>query len=89
MWIDTDKKGRERKRDLRPQLQNLKFISSRNEFKEPTSPQEQITVELQSLISPIGQSIKPIHIQYWLSQFLGISLKIEDIKRNELILKKC
>ncbi len=88
IWIDCDKKGRERRRDFRHQLHKLLLTRVRNEL-TPKGTNQKITIELQSLISPTGQSIKPIHIQQWLSQSTKKVLSIENVIRNELILRKC
>ncbi len=88
IWVDTDKKGRERKRDVGSQLQKLSLISTQTES-NPESTRKAFNIQLQALISPAGQSIKPMQIQHWLSESLGHPLAIENIRRDELILKKC
>ncbi|AAQ00700.1 TIGR03960 family B12-binding radical SAM protein [Prochlorococcus marinus] len=86
IWIDKDKKGRKRERDFRPELKSL-FITK---FQSDKSNSKQIiSIELKSLISPIGKSIKPIHVKHWLEKATEKELKITDIQRNELVLKKC
>ncbi len=88
IWVDTDKKGRSRKRDLKPELKNLHLIQ--NQLKQNQLAHDKtISIELQSLISPIGQSVKPMHIKHLLTKSLGHSITIKDIKRSNLILKKC
>ncbi|KGG15835.1 MULTISPECIES: TIGR03960 family B12-binding radical SAM protein [unclassified Prochlorococcus] len=84
IWVDTDKKGRHRERDLKSQLKSLRLINGNN-----AEPLEAMSIELQALISPIGQSIKPMHIQYWIAKSLGQDLAIKNIKREELILERC
>lgn len=88
IWIDTDKKGRSRKRDLKPELKKLHVTQNKIKNNHLTH-EETISIELQSLISPIGQSIKPMHIKHLLTKSLGHSITIKDIKRSKLILKKC
>ena len=88
IWIDTDKKGRSRKRDLKPELKKLNITQNKIKNNHLTH-EETISIELQSLISPIGQSIKPMHIKHLLTKSLGHSITIKDIKRSKLILKKC
>ena len=79
---------RKRERNLRPQLYKL-FLRNRTKDLNEITSKDEVSLELQSLISNEGLSIKPIHIQYWLEESLNTSLEITDIKRNELILKKC
>ncbi|WP_269621843.1 TIGR03960 family B12-binding radical SAM protein [Prochlorococcus marinus] len=88
IWIDTNKKGHRRERDFKPQLNSLKLKDAIINDKK-TSNQKSISIELESSISPLGQSIKPIHVKYWLTNSLEATLSITDIQRNELILKKC
>ncbi len=82
IWKDKDKRGRCRKRDMRSVLQNLEAIIP----KEPNL-KGNISVVLHSLISSNGQSIKPTHIQHWLSEYLGENLELKNVQRSELILK--
>ncbi len=88
IWVDTDKKGRLRERDLKPELKNL-LLTEYKIKNDQLDDEETISIELQSLISPIGQSIKPMHIKHLLAKSLGHSITIKDIKRSKLILKKC
>ncbi len=88
IWTDTDKKGRKRERDFRPELKRIYIGKGKGSSKED-SYHKKISIELESLISPIGQSVKPDHIRHWLSKNIDNTLEIADIKRNELILKKC
>ncbi len=82
IWIDTDKKGRHRERDLRAELKTLSITNTAK-----SSPKEIMSMELQSLISLNGQSIKPLHIKHWLAQALEETLELKNIQRNELVLK--
>ena len=82
IWKDKDKKGRYRERDMRPELKNVELTMPKQAHLEGD-----VSVVLNSLISSNGQSIKPIHIQHWLSESLGENLEIENIQRSELILK--
>ncbi len=88
IWVDTDKKGRVRKRDLKPELKNLRLTKQKSK-NYPLGHEQTVSIELQSLISPIGQSIKPMHIKHLLDKSFGHSLTIKEIKRSNLILKKC
>ena len=86
--IDTDKKGRKRERDFRSELKSLKIIEFNNQL-EKHKVNNSIHMELRSLIDPLGKNIKPEYIKSWLEEFSGESLKINHIKRIQLILKRC
>ena len=85
---DTDKKGRERKRDFRPELKHIKLIDFQDKFKKDEL-NDSFHMELNSLINPLGKNVKPEYIKSWLEEFSGESLKINNIKRIQLILKRC
>ena len=85
IWHDKDKKGRSRTRDYLSQLQSLIL---------KTNPQEDsllktIQIELAALIDPLGQSIKPEQIKFWVEAQLKQPLKLSGVKRKELQLRKC
>ncbi len=86
--IDTDKKGRIRKRDFRPELKHIKLIEFKNKLKKD-NVNNSFHMELNSLINPLGKNVKPEYIKSWLEEFSGESLKINNIKRVQLILKRC
>ncbi len=88
IWNDKDKKGRPRKRDYRKGLHSLKIIKT--DFKHPqVTNDNQVRMQLKAGIDPMGQSLKPMYIQYWLGQYLQQDLNIQDIKRDELLLHQC
>ncbi len=85
IWHDTDKKGRPRQRDFKPQLKSLQLknkVMQGMEFAPITSAR----VELNTLIDPMGRGLKPIQIQHWVEEYFGYSLEISRVKRNELLL---
>ncbi len=88
LWIDTDKKGRHRQRDFCSLLRNL-FLTNPIYGKDQRVSNGGVSIDLHSLITTQGQSIKPSHIKFWLMESLGNNLEIKNIKRTELILKKC
>ena len=88
IWVDKDKKGRKRERDFKTELKSLKAKKSLDS-KHKSNIDNHIDIELQSFISPLGKNIKPEYIKYWLEAFLGNSLKITNLKRTKLILKRC
>ncbi len=88
IWKDLDKKGRMRERDFKPMLKALSCKADKVDNKD-LSGKQIINIQLETYISPLGQSIKPIHVQFWMQKTLGKSLEITDLKRNQLILKRC
>ena len=58
---------------MRPELKNLELI-----MPNKSNLQANVSIVLSSLISSNGKSIKPIHIQHWLSESLGENLEIEN-----------
>ncbi len=88
IWRDQDKKGRERVRDCKPGLRKLKIKGFLN-------PEANVIMgfgikcELEALINPLGQSIRPEQIRHWLTEQVNEPLKIKEVKREELQLFKC
>ena len=88
IWTDTDKKGRKRSRNFKPELKSL-TIKNRLKKADQLSEVKMLEIELNSFISFQGKSIKPIHVKYWLSKRIGNDLEIFGLKRTKLILKRC
>ncbi len=82
IWKDVDKKGRERVRDFQQELKSLILKNPYQSF-----PTDTLQIELKSNISLLGKSIKPGYIKEWMEQYLGMNLEINQLKRNELILR--
>jgi len=88
IWRDTDKKGRPRTRNCRNELNRLAMTKKMN--KEATLPVLQsIRLELNTLIDPMGRSIKPKQVKFWLEEFLGKPLEISREQRDEIQLLEC
>ena len=85
---DTDKKGRSRQRDFRQELNSL-FIKPSIQIKDINSPTNIVSIELHSIVSSQGKSIKPLYIKHWVSEYMQHTLELSEIKRDELILKRC
>ena len=83
--FDLKVKKRFVKRMLRDFQEELKSLI----LKEPyqSFPTDTLQIELKSYISPLGKSIKPGYIKEWMEQCLGMNLEINQLKRNELILR--
>ncbi len=88
IWVDSDKKGRKRERDFKPELKSLK-IKAYSKSNKKCIHSNTIEIELRSFISPLGKNIKPDYIKCWLEAFLGNSLKITELQRTQLVLKRC
>ena len=81
IWHDTDKKGRPRQRDCRPALRSLQPLG------EPSD--DRIRLRLEAEVDPMGRSLRPAQIQYWLSEQLGGPLELHALCRDELQLVQC
>ena len=90
IWNDLDKKGRARQRNCRPELCDLK-INSRleSDLGEEIFDEKFIRLKLNAFIDPVGRSIKPVQIKHWLEEYLGQSLAISDVQRDEIQLRQC
>ncbi len=88
IWNDTDKKGRPRKRNYRPELKSLQIRNEENSIKDLKGLKE-IRIHLDTYVDPLGRSIKPIHVKYWLEKYLGHSLTISRMQRDEIHLLQC
>ena len=89
IWHDTDKKGRPRERDCRPNLQSIRLKNYLQKEKEPLRLNK-ASIELKALIDPMGRSLKPSQIKHWIEERMGYALEISDVRRNELqLLQQC
>ena len=86
IWKDTDKKGRPRERDCRPFLLNLQLHPDQHEQPAPTGV-DAVELQLHAAIDPMGRSLKPLQIQSWLSEELGMELQLEQVQRSALLLQ--
>ena len=81
MWNDTDKKGRPRQRDCRPALRQLTIVDA--------TEAERVRLRLDADVDPMGRSIRPSQIQYWLEQHLAMPLRLDQLRREALQLAEC
>jgi radical SAM-linked protein len=80
IWHDTDKKGRPRSRECRPDLLRLVV--------QP-QPEGAIGVEYSATIDPAGRSLRPEQLQHWFQQQLGVPLALRRLRRQSLQLRQC
>jgi radical SAM family uncharacterized protein/radical SAM-linked protein len=80
IWCDTDKKGRPRSRECRPDL--LRLVVQ-------TQPEGAIGVEYSATIDPAGRSLRPEQLQHWFQQQLGVPLALRRLRRQSLQLRQC
>ena len=80
IWHDTDKKGRPRSRECRPDL--LRLVVQ-------TQPEGAIGVEYSATIDPAGRSLRPEQLQHWFQQQLGVPLALRRLRRQSLQLRQC
>ncbi|WP_320666915.1 TIGR03960 family B12-binding radical SAM protein [Prochlorococcus sp. MIT 1307] len=88
IWNDTDKKGRPRKRNCRPELSSLGMDINRNKG-EALIALKGVRMQLNAVIDKQGRSIKPIQIKHWVEESLGLPLEISNVQRDEIQLLKC
>jgi hypothetical protein len=81
IWHDTDKKGRPRQRDCRPDLQHLELLSV-------DALTQQSCLAYRALIDPAGRSLRPEQLQHWLAEHLGQPLEIVSLRRESLQLQQ-
>jgi radical SAM family uncharacterized protein/radical SAM-linked protein len=80
IWHDTDKKGRPRSRECRPDL--LRLVVQ-------TQPEGAIGVEYSATIDSAGRSLRPEQLQHWFQQQLGVPLALRRLRRQSLQLRQC
>ena len=80
IWCDTDKKGRPRSRECRPDL--LRLVVQ-------TQPEGAIGVEYSATIDSAGRSLRPEQLQHWFQQQLGVPLALRRLRRQSLQLRQC
>jgi radical SAM family uncharacterized protein/radical SAM-linked protein len=82
IWHDQDKKGRPRQRDCRPALRQVRL--SRH------APLEAwVELELETGIDAQGFGLRPEHLRGWLSERLGQPLRVDQMRREALMLRPC
>mgnify|MGYP000296550817 FL=1 len=88
IWHDTDKKGRPRQRNCRPELCSLEMQMG-EEIKTGLLPFKTIRLQLNALIDPLGRSIKPKQVKEWLEKYIEHPLEISRVQRDEIKLLEC
>ncbi|QVL54613.1 MAG: TIGR03960 family B12-binding radical SAM protein [Cyanobium sp. M30B3] len=86
-WHDTDKKGRPRQRDCRPELQDLRLVAPGADPEAPAAPGE-LVLELEAAIDGAGRSLRPAQVAHWLAEHLGRELALGPQCRTALLLRE-
>tara|TARA_Y100001968_G_C19374947_1_gene727126 strand:+ start:488 stop:766 length:279 start_codon:yes stop_codon:yes gene_type:complete len=86
IWNYKDKKGKPRERDCKATSKTIKIID-KSYPNNREIPLEFIRAELETLIDPMGRSIKPMQIQLGYQSFFEHPINIKSIKRDELKLQ--
>jgi radical SAM-linked protein len=79
MWHDTDKKGRPRSRECRPDLLDLSVQPDRAGV---------VAVTYSAAIDAAGRSLRPEQLQHWFQQRLGVELALLRLRRQSLQLRQ-
>jgi radical SAM family uncharacterized protein/radical SAM-linked protein len=79
IWHDTDKKGRPRSRECRPDLLDLALTMERP---------ERVRLAYTAAIDPAGRSLRPDQLQHWFEQQLGVPLAVVSLCRESLRLRQ-
>ncbi|MBM5826541.1 MAG: DUF2344 domain-containing protein, partial [Cyanobacteria bacterium M_surface_7_m2_040] len=89
IWHDTDKKGRPRQRECRPDLLALTLLDQVDAAGPVASQVGAVRLQLAAAIDPQGRSIRPQQIQHWLAERLGRRLVLSQLQRQALELQPC
>ena len=79
IWHDTDKKGRPRSRDCRPDLRDLSVQPDHTGV---------VAVTYTAAIDAAGRSLRPEQLQHWFQQQLGVELALLRLRRQSLQLRQ-
>jgi radical SAM family uncharacterized protein/radical SAM-linked protein len=79
IWHDTDKKGRPRSRDCRPDLRDLSVQPDHTGV---------VAVTYTAAIDAAGRSLRPEQLQHWFQQRLGVELALLRLRRQSLQLRQ-
>jgi hypothetical protein len=79
IWHDTDKKGRPRSRECRPDLLDLSVQPDRAGV---------VAVTYSAAIDAAGRSLRPEQLQHWFQQRLGVELALLRLRRQSLQLRQ-
>ncbi len=86
IWNDTDKKGRPRSRECRPDLLQL---ARSPEVVGGSGAAAAISLDLEAAVDPAGRSLRPEQIAHWLAERLAIPLEPAQVQRRSLVLRAC
>ena len=86
-WHDTDKRGRPRQRDCRPELVDLRRVAPGPSCPEQNSPDAPV-FELEAAIDGAGRSLRPSQVAQWLAEQLGHELALGSQCRTALLLRE-
>jgi radical SAM-linked protein len=78
IWEDTDKKGRPRSRECRPDLIGLAVA---------VDQVGTAVLDYSTAIDPAGRSLRPEHLQRWFQDQLGQVLQLQSLRRQSLRLR--
>jgi len=79
IWQDTDKKGRPRSRDCRPDLLTLSL--------QPLAD-GRVQLRYSAAIDPAGRSLRPEQLQQWFAGQIGRPLTLQRLQRESLQLRQ-
>ncbi len=85
-WHDTDKRGRPRERDCRPELLDLRLVDTGSCAGRP-SP-EGLVLQLEATIDGAGRSLRPSQVAHWLAEHLGGAVALGHQCRTALLLRE-
>ena len=92
LWRDTDKKGRPRERDCRPDLLALRLLPRAADEPAglmPQSPPGSAALWLEAAIDELGRSLRPAQLADWLGAALARPLQTRAVVRRALRLRAC
>ncbi|MFZ9951702.1 MAG: TIGR03960 family B12-binding radical SAM protein [Vulcanococcus sp.] len=79
IWHDTDKKGRPRSRECRPDLLTLSLQARAD---------GRVELRYSAAIDPAGRSLRPEQLQHWFADRLGQPLTLQRLRRQSLQLRQ-
>ncbi|MFM8936296.1 MAG: TIGR03936 family radical SAM-associated protein, partial [Vulcanococcus sp.] len=84
IWHDTDKKGRPRSRECRPDLLSLAVVAG---LDQPGAPASAALLRYSAAIDAAGRSLRPEQLQHWFAQQLNQPLQLAALRRQALQLR--
>jgi radical SAM-linked protein len=83
VWHDTDKKGRPRSRECRPDLLQLVVCPP-----AASDPPGCVALLYTAAIDPAGRSLRPDQLLHWFQQELALPLQLQHLRRQSLQLRQ-